>query len=86
MLSSISIFAFVLSLGAGDYISFAIVCCLSGFTLGADMTILPAVFARRIDHIGMNAGQAFGVWSFCAKFTLAVSAAFVLQIQTQKYY
>ncbi|MDB9878048.1 MFS transporter [Amylibacter sp.] len=78
MLSSISIFAFVLSLGAGDYIAFAIVCCLSGFTLGADMTILPAVFARRIDHIGMNAGQAFGVWSFCAKFTLAASAAFVL--------
>lgn len=78
MLSSISIFAFVLSLGAGDYVSFVIVCCLSGFTLGADMTILPAVFARRIDHIGMNAGQAFGVWSFCAKFTLAASAAFVL--------
>ena len=27
-----------------------------------------------------TAGQAFGVWSFCAKFTLAVAAAFVLPI------
>jgi GPH family glycoside/pentoside/hexuronide:cation symporter len=80
MLSSIFIFAYVLSLSAGDYLAFAIVCALSGFTLGADMTILPAVFARRIDHIGVTAGQAFGVWSFCAKFTLAVAAAFVLPI------
>lgn len=80
MISSIFIFAFVLCLSTGDYFAFAIVCALSGFTLGADMTILPAVFARRIDHVGVTAGQAFGIWSFCAKFTLALAAAFVLPV------
>ena len=80
MISSIFIFAYVLNLNSGEYLAFAIICSLSGFTLGADMTILPAVFSRRIAHLGINAGQAFGIWSFCAKFTLAFAAAFVLPV------
>jgi GPH family glycoside/pentoside/hexuronide:cation symporter len=70
----------VFSLGAGDVFLFAIVCAVSGFTLGADMTLLPAAFARRIDQMGIGGGQAFGAWSFCAKFTLALVAAFVLPL------
>jgi len=80
MISSIFIFAYVLTLNSGEYLAFAIICSLSGFTLGADMTILPAVFSRRIAYLGINAGQAFGIWSFCAKFTLAFAAAFVLPV------
>ena len=44
------------------------------------MTLLPAAFARRIDQMGIGGGQAFGAWSFCAKFTLALVAAFVLPL------
>jgi len=80
MVLSIISFSFVFSLGAGDIFLFAIVCAVSGFTLGADMTLLPAAFARRIDQMGISGGQAFGAWSFCAKFTLALAAAFVLPL------
>jgi len=50
----------------------------SGAALGADMTLLPAMFANRIDRIGENSSLAFGLWGFCTKLTLAVAAATVL--------
>lgn len=78
MALSISTFACALLLQTGDILPFALICAASGATLGADMTLLPAAFARRIDQIGISGSQAFGLWSFCAKFTLALAAAFVL--------
>jgi len=78
MALSIAAFAWALSLGTGDLIAFGIICALSGAALGADMTFLPALFARRIDQIQMPAGLGFGLWNFCAKLSLALAAAAVL--------
>jgi GPH family glycoside/pentoside/hexuronide:cation symporter len=78
MALSIVTFGFALGLGTGDIFLFAIICAASGAALGADMTLLPAAFSRRIAQIGVSGGQAFGLWSFCAKFTLALAAALVL--------
>ena len=37
-------------LGAGDILPFAVICVASGAALGADMTLLPAIFARRLER------------------------------------
>lgn len=75
---SIAAFAWALSLDTGSVFAFGIICALSGAALGADMTFLPALFARRIDQIRMPAGLGFGLWNFCAKLSLALAAATVL--------
>lgn len=71
-------FAWALALGEGDFIAFGIICALSGAALGADMTFLPALFARRIDQAKMPAGLGFGLWNFCSKLSLAIAAAVAL--------
>jgi GPH family glycoside/pentoside/hexuronide:cation symporter len=65
-------------LGAGDVAAFAVICVASGAALGADMTLLPAIFARRLERVAPNAGQAFGLWSFVSKFALAFAAVTLL--------
>jgi GPH family glycoside/pentoside/hexuronide:cation symporter len=78
MLLAIASFAGVLTLGPGDILPFALICLASGATIGADLTLLPALFARRMGQIAPNAGQGFGLWSFTTKFTLAFAAAVLL--------
>ena len=78
MLLAIASFAGVLALGPGDTLPFALICLASGATIGADLTLLPALFARRMGQIAPNAGQGFGLWSFTTKFTLAFAAAVLL--------
>lgn len=76
----LAVFAFLgtalLPPGAGG--RFAVICLLSGAALGADMVILPALFASRLTRANLPAGTAFGAWSFVAKLALALSAALVL--------
>jgi GPH family glycoside/pentoside/hexuronide:cation symporter len=83
MVLAIASFATVLALGPGDTTLFALVCVASGATIGADLTLLPALFARRMAAISPNAGQGFGLWSFTTKFTLAFAAAFLLPLLEQ---
>lgn len=71
-------FGFACVLGAGDWIAFAIVCIGSGVALGADLTILPALFAKRMGQISPNASEGFGLWSFVSKLTLAFAAVVLL--------
>lgn len=78
MTLSVAGFAFAAPLGAGDVALFVLVCIASGAALGADMTLLPALFANRIEVARISGGQAFGLWNFCTKFTLALAAATVL--------
>lgn len=78
MVLSVASFATVLTLGAGDTTAFAIVCIVSGATIGADLTLLPALFARRMAEVSPNGGQGFGLWSLVSKFTLAFAAATLL--------
>ena len=78
----LAIFAFggALFLGAGDVWLFAIVCVASGAAMGADLTLLPALFATRMAQISPSAAEGFGLWSFVSKFTLALSAAILLPV------
>jgi glycoside/pentoside/hexuronide:cation symporter, GPH family len=77
----LAILAFIWSatLGPGDTTPFAVICAASGAALGADMTLLPAIFARRMAAIGKGGeAAAFGLWSFVSKLSLALAAATLL--------
>lgn len=73
-------FAFAALLKDGDVLPFAIICVTSGAALGADMTLLPAIFAARMAKIAPSANAGFGLWSFATKFTLAFAAVILLPV------
>lgn len=74
MVLSMVAFAFALPLGAGDVWPFAAICVASGGAVGADLTLLPALFARRMEEVAPSASDGFGLWSFVNKATLAFAA------------
>jgi len=81
MTLAIVAFLFALTLGPGDTIAFAVICAASGAALGADMVVLPAIFARHL--AGRFAGAealAFGLWSFASKLALALAAVTLLPL------
>ena len=80
MILAVISFGYTYTLGTGDVIPFAIVCVLSGATIGADLTLLPALFAKRMSVIAPNGGQGFGLWSLVSKFTLAFAAVVLLPL------
>jgi GPH family glycoside/pentoside/hexuronide:cation symporter len=80
MALAVASYSVVLVLGEGDLWVFAAICLASGATIGADLTLLPALFARRMAQISPNGGQGFGLWSLVSKFTLAFAAAVLLPI------
>ena len=82
MALSILIFGFAATLRAGDLAGFAVICVASGATLGADLTLLPAIFARRLAMLQTKGGEAvaFGLWSFVSKLSLAIAAGSLLPI------
>ncbi|RYG91205.1 sugar:cation symporter [Loktanella sp. IMCC34160] len=77
---AIASFGGTLLLGPGDAPVFALICVLSGATIGADLTLLPAAFARRMAAISPQGGQGFGLWSLVNKFTLAFAAVALLPL------
>lgn len=78
MILAIVAFGLTLTLGPGDWVFFAIICVASGATLGADLTLLPAIFANRMAQISPSAAEGFGLWSFVSKLTLAFAAVTIL--------
>ena len=81
MVLAILSFLWAFTLGAGDTLAFAAICAASGAALGADMTLLPAIFARRLSAIGTGSeSAAFGLWSFVSKLSLALAAATLLPL------
>lgn len=68
--------AYLLPVGAAW--QFGLICAASGAALGADMVILPALFANVLMTQGVATGIGFGVWAFAAKISLALAAAIVL--------
>jgi GPH family glycoside/pentoside/hexuronide:cation symporter len=82
MALSVLAFGFAAALGPGDLWPFALVCLASGAALGADMTLLPAIFAARLARAfpGAAAAQAFGLWSFVSKLALALAAVTLLPL------
>ncbi len=78
---AIAAFLWTASLTTGDALAFAVICAASGAALGADLTLLPAIFARRLAQIGQGGeAAAFGLWSFVSKLSLALAAATILPL------
>ncbi len=78
------VFAFVPFLGAGDLWWFALVCLLSGVSLGADLALPTAMQADVVDADTVETGNKragfyFALWSMATKlsFALAVGIAFI---------
>ena len=80
MVLAIVVFAGALLLGPGDIWPFAAICVLSGAAVGADLTLLPAIFARRMEVIAPGAADGFGLWSFVNQATLAIAAIVLLPL------
>ncbi len=80
MCLSIIAFGFAITLQTGDVWAFGLICLASGAATGADMTLLPALFAQRMEDVAPGASGAFGLWSFVSKFTLAMAALVVLPL------
>jgi GPH family glycoside/pentoside/hexuronide:cation symporter len=78
MMLAIASFGLTFMLGPGDWLLFGLICVASGATLGADLTLLPALFARRMGQISPSAAEGFGLWSFVSKLTLAFAAVALL--------
>ena len=57
MLVSILSFIWAYNLNAGEVIAFSIICFATGLSLGADMTILPAIFAKDLQKQSMMPTQ-----------------------------
>lgn len=80
MVLAIVAFSFAMMLGSGDTVLFAVICLASGAAVGADLTLLPAVFARRMEQVAPDASEGFALWGFVSKFTLAFAAIALLPI------
>lgn len=78
MTLAIASFLWTLTLGPGDLIPFALICAASGAALGADLTLLPAIFAQRLAQTGTPEAAAFGLWNFVSKLSLALAALTIL--------
>lgn len=79
MALAIAAFLWAMALGSGDLLPFALICLATGAAMGADLTLLPALFARRLAALGQGGeGAAFGLWSFVSKLSLALAAAILL--------
>lgn len=72
-------FFWAYGLGAGQGAAFGVISVASGIALGADMVLLPALFARRLAQIG-GEGAGFGLWAFVSKLSLALAAAVLLPL------
>ncbi|AXQ94681.1 MFS transporter [Cereibacter azotoformans] len=80
MALAVASFVFAFTLGPGEIVGFALICAASGAALGADMVLLPAIFARHLARTGSGEATAFGLWSFASKLALALAAASVLPL------
>lgn len=80
MVLSIAGFAFAAVIPPGSTFAFALICLATGTALGADMVILPALFAVTLARQNLPIGLGFGLWSFAAKFSLAIAAAALLPV------
>ncbi len=78
MAAAIAIFLVAATLGSGDWPAFYLIAIGSGAAMGADMTLLPALLARRLDALGQDGAIAFGLWGFVNKAALALAAGLAM--------
>lgn len=77
------VFAGALFLGPGDLWLFAVICCLSGAALGADLALPASIQADLVDRDTaasgeQRTGQHFAIWSLVTKASLAVTSGLAL--------
>ncbi len=83
MCLSIAVFVWSYTLASGAGTDFALICIFSGFSLGADLALPPALLAAVIGkagHIGSHEGAYFGLWSWATKMNLALAAGISLPL------
>ncbi|MCG6883499.1 MAG: MFS transporter [Silicimonas sp.] len=80
MVLAVASFGWAALLSSGDVAAFTVICLFSGAALGADMTLLPALFAARMSKVAPSAAEGFGLWSFVSKFSLAFAAIVLLPL------
>lgn len=83
MLLSIAVFVWAYFLGSGAITGFALICVFSGFSLGADLALPPALLAAVIGEagdMGTREGAYFGIWSWATKMNLALAAGISLPL------
>lgn len=78
MLMACAAFIWIPALGNGDVAVFVVICVVTGFALGADLALPPAMQADVIDldtlrHRVRRAGVFFALWSMGTKFALALA-------------
>ncbi|HEX4917908.1 MAG TPA: MFS transporter [Limnobacter sp.] len=81
MVAPIPAFVMVVLLGQGDLVGYLWVCILTGFALGADLSLPAALVARLIEdngERGQTEGTYFGLWNWVNKFNLALAPSFAL--------
>ncbi len=82
---ALAVFAFVwaFGLGSGDTAAFLVVCLVTGFALGADLAVPPALLATVLaedDAPRARDGAFFGVWNLATKINLAAAAGLALPV------
>ncbi|MES2632127.1 MAG: MFS transporter [Pseudomonadota bacterium] len=83
MALALVVFTGAATLGAGDTAAFVAVCALSGFALGADLSMPGALLAGVIAQAGERGrgeGAFFGWWNFATKLNLALAAGIALPL------
>lgn len=80
MALAILAFVFTLTLGPGDVLLFAVISAISGFATGADLALLPALFARKTVQHNTPEAAGFALWSVVSKASLALAAVALLPL------
>ena len=83
MLGSALVFVWAFGLEPGAALPFGAICILSGFALGADLALPPALLAGVIARDGQGAGREaayFGVWNWGVQMALALAAGIALPL------
>lgn len=83
MIYACAVFALVPLLGPGDVRAYAVICVLTGFALGADLALPPAIQADVVDVDTAGDGEQrtglyFALWSVATKAALALSGGAAL--------
>ncbi len=76
-------FVWTLGLGPGDHITFMVICMATGFALGSDLAMPPALLALVIaanGDRGAHEGAYFGIWNLATKLNLAIAAGLALPL------
>ena len=83
MLLASAVFIWAFGLAPGATAGFGTICVLSGFAVGADLALPPALLAGVIGaagHAGAREAAYFGVWNWGVQITLALAAGISLPL------